>query len=169
MLNASVYCIKKFLEKYGFIINRYKPEKESQIYQAALCTMNNATIQFRSAHITSKKIGQFATLWKRDATGSIVPFDSDDGIDFCMIAVFYHFQAGLFIFPKSVLIKHDLISQQGKGGKRAIRVYPAWDIVTSKKALSTQKWQSAYFFKINGTDSTTDIDRLHTLLEGFKS
>ncbi|MEC0126550.1 MepB family protein [Paenibacillus pabuli] len=48
---------------------------------------------------------------------------------------------GHFVFPKHVLLQRDIISDQGKGGKRAIRVYPPWDKPTSKQALNTQQWQ----------------------------
>uniref|UniRef100_UPI00403F9B42 MepB family protein n=1 Tax=Paenibacillus sp. FSL K6-1318 TaxID=2975291 RepID=UPI00403F9B42 len=43
------------------------------------------------------------------------------------------------------MLQRDIISNQDKGGKRAIRVYPPWGNPTSKQALKTQQWQLEYF------------------------
>ncbi len=53
-----------------------------------------------------------------------------------------------FIFPKSVLLKQDVLSINGKGGKRGIRVYPPWDATINRQAQKTQKWQREYFLDI---------------------
>ena len=55
---------------------------------------------------------------------------------------------GQFIFPKSALLQHSILSKNGIGGKRAIRVYPPWDIATSHQAKNTQLWQLKYFLEI---------------------
>jgi len=55
---------------------------------------------------------------------------------------------GQFVFPKHVLLQRDIVSDQGKGGKRAIRVYPPWDKPTSKQALKTQQWQLEHFLEV---------------------
>ncbi|OMF16610.1 hypothetical protein BK131_01025 [Paenibacillus amylolyticus] len=59
---------------------------------------------------------------------------------------------GQFVFPNHVLLQRDIVSVQGKGGKRAIRVYPPWDNPTSKQALKTQQWQLEYFIDIPFTE-----------------
>ena len=68
---------------------------------------------------------------------------------------------GLFIFPKSILITKEIVSDK-KEGKRAIRVYPPWDITTSKQAQKTQKWQLDYFLEIT-KDQTIDLKRAKSL------
>lgn len=55
---------------------------------------------------------------------------------------------GQFIFPKAVLQEHDIISVNNHGGKRAIRVYPSWDVAVNKQAKKTQEWQLEYFLEI---------------------
>lgn len=55
---------------------------------------------------------------------------------------------GQFVFPKAVLIEKGVITSLRKDGKRAIRVYPIWDVTQSKQAERTQKWQLNYFYEI---------------------
>ena len=46
-----------------------------------------------------------------------------------------------------------IISKNGENGKRGIRVYPPWDIVTNKQAEKTQSWQHKYFVAISNDNS----------------
>lgn len=55
-------------------------------------------------------------------------------------------------FQKNVLLQRDIVSDQGKGGKRAIRVYPPWDKPTSNQAQKTQQWQLEYFLEVPFTE-----------------
>ena len=56
---------------------------------------------------------------------------------------------GQFIFPKAVLLEKGIFSTSTKEGKRATRVYPPWDVTTSKQAQKTQTWQMNYFLEIS--------------------
>ncbi|HQE35321.1 MAG TPA: MepB family protein, partial [Flavobacterium alvei] len=64
---------------------------------------------------------------------------------------------------KKVLVEKGIITQNGKSGKRGIRVYPPWDIPQNKQAEKTQNWQINYFLNIK-TDGSTDIDLAKNLL-----
>ncbi|MBW4360409.1 MepB family protein [Flavobacterium taihuense] len=140
--------IKKAFQDNGiFEITQPVLEPESAEYGACTFTLNNLKIRFRTAKITPTKTGQFVTLWKRINQGPIQPFDSFDPIDLFIISTRKDNQFGLFIFPKSILITKEIISDK-KEGKRAIRVYPPWDSTTSKQAQKTQKWQLDYFLEI---------------------
>ena len=110
--------------------------------------LNGFSIRFRVAKITPTKIGQFVTLWKRLENGPIQPFDSSDPVDFFIISTRQDDRFGQFVFPKAVLCKQDVLSIKGEGGKRALRVYPPWDITISRQAQKTQKWQMEYFLEI---------------------
>jgi len=66
---------------------------------------------------------------------------------------------GQFVFPKAVLIKKGIISTTTKEGKRAFRVYPSWDIPTSKQAERSQKWQLYYFYDAK----TVDLEKVKSL------
>lgn len=154
---------KKILSKNGtFEISQFVLEPESTEYGACAFMINNVNILFRTAKTTPTKIGQFVTLWKRINQGPIQPFDSTDAIDVFIISTRKGDHFGLFIFPKSVLINNQIVSDI-KEGKRAIRVYPPWDCTTSKQAQKTQKWQSDYFLEVT-QDEKIDLKRAKLLL-----
>jgi len=46
------------------------------------------------------------------------------------------------------LYEKGIISKDGQGGKRAMRIYPAWDVTDNPQAKRTQAWQLNYFFEI---------------------
>lgn len=131
-----------------FSYSQAQLEPESAEYSAAKFEVNGFKVRFRVAKITPTKIGQFVTLWKRKDKGAIQPFDKSDPIDLFIIATRFDNHFGQFVFPKAALIEHDIVSIEGKGGKRAMRVYPPWDKTTSKQAQKTQKWQLEYFLEI---------------------
>ena len=142
----------------GLISSLCAAEKESQEYGACSFEINGCRIQFRVAKITPTKIGQFVTLWKRIGAGPILPYDLKDPVDLFIVSVRTSEHFGQFVFPKYVLHEKGVISKEGKGGKRAIRVYPPWDITDSNQAKNTQKWQLLYFF---GMDSNINVDFGH--------
>ncbi|HLV42175.1 MAG TPA: MepB family protein [Brumimicrobium sp.] len=128
-------------------------EQESLNYQAHNLRVDELDIKFRKGKITPNKTGQFVTLWKRNFKGITVPYDLSDPIDFYIIATRKEEQFGAFIFPKVVLHKNKILSDDLKDGKRGIRVYPPWDEVTSKQAHKTQVWQTKYFIDFSNEDN----------------
>lgn len=139
---------KNIYKKNNISISDLKRENESAEYFACDAIFERKTAKFRIAKITPKKIGQFVTLWKRENNGPIEPFDALDNIDFVIVAVQDGEKIGQFIFPKSILITKGIFTDK-KEGKRAIRVYPSWDIPVNPQAIRTQKWQLQYFQKLN--------------------
>ncbi len=137
-------------------------EKESIEYGACTFKLNDFVVKFRVSKITPTKIGQFVTLWKRIGNGPIQPYDISDPIDFFIISTRKDDHFGQFIFPKSVLCEQDVLSINGLGGKRAIRVYPSWDIALNRQAQKTQKWQLEYFLDLS-ENIKTDMARTHLL------
>ena len=129
----------------GLACSLPQPEAESAEYDAFDFTINQHQIKFRSAKITPTKTGQFVTLWKRNQTGIIEPFDYSDTIDFVIVTVRKDQNWGQFIFPKKTLLEKGVFSTEKKEGIRATRVYPPWDETKSKQAQKTQHWQLAYF------------------------
>lgn len=123
-------------------------EVQNAEYGAYVFSLNTLSIRFRVAKITPTKVGQFVTLWERIGDGPIQPYDVSDSVDFFVISTRKGSNFGQFIFPKAVLCDQDIVSKNGEGGKRAIRVYPPWDNPTSRQALKTQKWQLEYFLEI---------------------
>lgn len=136
-------------DKCGFDLADPKLNSESIEYGACSFGLNGRKIQHRVSKITPTKTGQFVTIWKRNKDGITEPFDISDDIDFIIITSKSGDNFGQFIFPKSVLADKGIITKNGKEGKRGIRVYPPWDIVTNKQAEKTQSWQTKYFLTIN--------------------
>jgi hypothetical protein len=95
------------------------------------------------------KIGQFLTLWKRIGKGPIQPFDLSDPVECFVVSIRNAENFGQFVFPSSVLCEHDIVSKNGEGGKRAIRVYPPWDQTVSHQAQKAQRWQLDYFLDLS--------------------
>ena len=146
---ADLQLAEKLLyNECGFQLQNLIWNSESANYGACSFELNNKLIQYRVANITPTKIGQFVAIWKRNNKGITAPFDVADSLDFMIISVRDSENFGQFIFPKSVLVSHGIISQNEKGGKRGIRVYAPWDKPENKQAIKTQAWQVNYFVEI---------------------
>lgn len=161
---SDLKMIKELVyDKCGFELTNLILRKESLEYAACSFELDGRIVEYRASKITPTKTGQFVTVWKRDQNGITAPFDSSDGIDFIVISSKSGSNIGQFIFPATVLADKGIISQNRKGGKRGIRVYPPWDKVTSKQAEKTQSWQSNYFVSIRN-DNQTGLDRARKLI-----
>jgi len=128
-------------------------ESENFAYAASTFELNSREIRFRIAKTTPTKVGQFVTLWKRIKNGPIQPFDMSDKVELFVINVRKGNLFGQFVFPKSILCEKGIVSNENNGGKRAIRVYPPWELDLNQQAHKTQKWQLEYFLEIPQTKS----------------
>ena len=137
-----------FYDPCRFECSRPLLETQNAEYGAYVFKLNALSIRFRTAKITPKKAGQFVTLWERIGNGSIQPYDVSDPVDLFVISTREGNNFGQFVFPKAVLYNQDIVANKGKGGKRAIRVYPPWDKPSSRQAQKTQIWQLEYFLEI---------------------
>ncbi len=145
-IENEINCFQKeIFESNGIELTNLIKHSESKEYSACRFRLNNFNIEYRVSKITPTKTGQFVTIWKRDEKGLTAPFDTCDDLDFIIITSKYGNRIGQFIFPKSILIEKGIISQNGIGGKRGIRVYPPWDNVENNQALKTQHWQNQFF------------------------
>jgi hypothetical protein len=54
------------------------------------------------------------------------------------------------------------MSRNGKGGKRAIRVYPPWTNPTARDGIKTQQWQIQCFIPLApaGTAASEQVRKL---------
>ena len=149
-LPSDLLILKELVfDRFGFESTPAVPEAESAEYGACSFKLNGLALRFRTAKITPTKTGQFVTLWKRKGTGPIEPYQSSDEIDLFLVTTRKGERFGHFVFPKSALIKHGILSNNGKEGKRAIRVYPPWDETTNQQAQKTQQWQLEFFMEIS--------------------
>lgn len=149
----------------GWKCENIKEDTESKEYGACSFEVNGKKIIFRMGKITPTKIGQFVTFWKRIGKGPIMPYDVSDDFDFLVISVCDKNRYGQFVFPKDVLYEKGIISKNGLGGKRAMRIYPVWDITDNPQAMRTQAWQIKYFFEINedGLQEDQIVRKFYTL------
>lgn len=161
MIHPDLLAAQKLAyEPNGLICSAIIPEVESQEYGACTFEMNNRIIKFRVAKITPTKIGQFVTLWKRIGSGPIMPYDMADPVDLFVVSVRSGHHFGQFVFPKDVLYHKGFVSKDGKGGKRAMRVYPPWDVPDNRQAQKTQSWQLHYFVEIEPRIDKAKIKKL---------
>lgn len=54
-------------------------------------------------------------------------------------------QCGQFIFDRETLLSRGVFAINGRGGKRALRVYPPWSQPAARQAVQSQKWQIECF------------------------
>ena len=146
---------KRIYEPIGFFVSDYKEEDESKEYGALSFKLDDLCVKFRVGKVTPTKAGQFVTFWKRIGKGPILPYDLADPFDLFVVSARSGQNFGLFVFPKGVLQEKGILSKDGKGGKRAMRIYSPWDSVDSKQAKQTKKWQISYFVQID-EDSTLE-------------
>jgi hypothetical protein len=143
---------ERLLGACGFEISNLVLDHESGDYGACRFELGGRTVLYRQSKVTPTKAGQFVTAWKRKTPRSpISPFDSSDAVTLLMVAIEAERNLGLFIFPVSALIEHDIFSVRSKGGKRAFRLYPPWDRTVSKQSMQSQAWQSAFFLDLTNT------------------
>lgn len=98
--------INLVLETINLTYKNLVIESESKEYAACSFEIDDKKIKYRLAKITPKKVGAFVTFWKRLSLGSpIVPYDFTDDFDILMVGIQSGERAGLFIFPREVLLQ----------------------------------------------------------------
>jgi hypothetical protein len=149
-LTSELLQVKELVyDNCNFEFSNLVIDSESEEYQACSFKLNSIEFIHRFSKITPTKIGQFVTIWKRNNEGITAPFDYSDNFDLIVITSKSSENLGQFVFPKAVLLEKGIISNNNSSGKRGIRVYPPWDVPTSKQAEKTQSWQTKYFYSIN--------------------
>jgi hypothetical protein len=151
-------------DKCGYRLTNLRLSSESVEYGACSFDLGGQKMEHRVSKITPTKLGQFVTIWKRNKNGLTEPFDILDDFDFIAITSKGVGKIGQFIFPKYVLTDKGIISQNGKDGKRGIRVYPSWTTVTNKQAEKTQNWQTKYFVTM-ASDNSFDLELARKILD----
>jgi hypothetical protein len=128
-------------------VTHFKIDREAKEYEGCRYQINSHRFIQRTSKVTPKKIGQFVTLWKRNQHNITTPIVISDGFDFVVILCKKGSLSGRFLFPSEELLNRGILSgmNSNQSGKRGFRVYPDWDIPTSKQAIETQKWQVQFF------------------------
>ncbi|MGZ7458962.1 MepB family protein [Pseudomonas sp. Ma2-10] len=159
-----IAAIERIYKPAGMTLtDEVRREEESAEYGACRFGLDGQTIVYRVAKTTPTKIGQFVTLWKRPTpAGEIAPLDTGDGVAFVVVSVADETHWGQFVFDQKILAAKGVMSIDGDGGKRAIRVYPPWVRPVAKQAIRTQQWQLKYFLALeqNGSADAVQVGRL---------
>lgn len=143
------------------LTERPRREAESADYGACRFGLDGHHVAFRVAKTTPTKVGQFVTIWKRETPqAQIAPLDVADGIDFVIVSVAGAGQCGQFVFDRQSLVRHGVYSVAGKGGKRAVRLYPPWSKPIARDAVRTQLWQLPRFLPFDERDRSAELRRL---------
>lgn len=122
---------------------------EGAAYGACLVGLGPYTVAFRVGKRTPVKQGFFTTLWKRPLPKApIAPLDQAEGIDFVVVYMQAKEQQGLFVLPQKRLSEQGIISVKGEGGRRAMRLYPPWEMGLQGGARGRQAWQKPYFLAL---------------------
>ena len=149
MIPPDLVEAQRLIKRLGRDCSEPTPETDNAEYGAAIATSGRALIRFRAGKLTPKKVGLFVAVWRRSTNGGTEPFPADhpsaDDADTLVISVREGEKSGDFVFPRSALISHGIVSVNGTGGKRGFRVYPPWSLTSSRQARTTQEWQCAYF------------------------
>jgi len=159
------YVNDNFYKPNQLIIENIQEEAQNSEYGAGVFQLNSKSVRFRVAKITANKKGQFVTFWEKDRDNKNQPFSYINATDLLVVNTFAnHSNFGQFIFPQEILLKHNILKTDSSKGKMAIRVYPSWDILTSKQAIATQKWQLRYFINLTNTNRFPmhDLIKLYT-------
>jgi len=147
--NALKQADETFFSPYGLAHTLLLTHPEGQDYGACRIMLNGRVAEFRIGKATPKKLGFFATLWHRSQEGLTIPFDLNDKVELFIISAAMGLEFGLFVFPKIVLFQQGYVSKHGIGGKRAMRIYPSWEINLNATAHKTKKWQAPHFIDQN--------------------
>ncbi|WP_330231719.1 MepB family protein [Nocardia sp. NBC_00508] len=124
-------------------------------YGAFFSRVGRGSVRYRVGKLTPAKVGLFVTVWRRAADGSTEPFAAEDGDDLLVITAREGLRFGQFVFPRTALVEHGIVSLAGRGGKRGFRVYPPWSATQNSQAMRSQKWQCDYFLDL---DDAQEVD-----------
>lgn len=159
--HIDLYQLKeKFYDRNNLEILNFNPNLGYKSSLASSFVINDFIIEHRVAKITPKKIGQFVSIWKRDAYGKTAPFSINDSLDFLIISLKEKDKMGQFIFPRKILIEEGIIESKDKKGKMGIRVYPPWVKPENNQAIKSQKWQILFFYDFNNEKSIRDLKNI---------
>jgi hypothetical protein len=151
---ALTSFIETVCKPAGMHVTGILREDESDGYSAARLRIDGDSVVFRVAKTTPTKTGQFVTLWKRETShAAITPLDVSDDVASVIVLASHAHNRGAFVFSREVLVAQDVMSSNGRGGRRALRVYPPWVSATTlnKQAASTQRWQLPWFIAMSAT------------------
>lgn len=148
-------------------LDNYHEEPQNSEYESFVFSTSQYTFRNRLAKKTPTKKGYFVVFWEKNMHNQNQAFDFKESPDFLIVHVLDNEHKGLFLFPKDLLLKKNILRTLQKKGKMATRVYPLWEKFLNETAEQTQKWQLEYFIDLSIENA--DYKKLETILENNKS
>lgn len=133
------------LASRGISVTSRSAESDNTAYGAEILQTSVGTIRARTGRITPTKPGVFVAEWRRLESGQTGPLGHDDGVDYLLVTALDGTHTGSFLIPTQALAKHQIVSVEGRGGKRGFRLYPSWLTGLNPQAARSQAWQAHYF------------------------
>lgn len=85
--------------------DNYQEEHQNSEYESFSFSINQYSFRNRLAKKTPTKKGYFVVFWEKDNNNKNKAFDYKNSPDFLIVNVFDNEHKGLFVFPKSELLK----------------------------------------------------------------
>ncbi|MFC9789673.1 MepB family protein [Rhodococcus sp. NPDC127528] len=167
-VHPDVAEARRLIRSLGSELSAAVPESGNAEYAAFVSRVGRRSVRFRASKLTPAKVGAFVATWRRADDGSTEPFASEGGADLLVITVREEPHFGLFAFPRAALIRHGIVSVDGRGGKRGFRVYPPWSETGNRQAQRTQEWQCHYFLGLDD-GNRVDMRRAQLLLKDLQN
>lgn len=157
----SLEVLEIIANQNNLVISEVHEEEQNSDYEGLVLLFGEHSVRSRLAKKTPTKKGYFVVAWEKDRFNENKPFDDESSPDLLMISIIDQAKSGLFIFPKSILIKHKVLNSGNIKGKMAFRVYPSWENDLNNTAVKTQSWQIPYFVDLS---QKIDSQKLSLLL-----
>jgi len=164
VIHPDVALVSGVIGGLGVGCSPVEVEVDNTEYGAVISEVGRSTVRFRVGKLTPTKVGLFVAVWRRAPDGSTEPFPAEDTVDVLVISAREGSRFGAFVFPKSALVEHGIVSVGGVGGKRGFRAYPPWSSTANPQAKRSQSWQCDYFLEI-GDGSAFDAQRANRLFD----
>lgn len=145
----SLEVLERIANQNNLVISKVHEEKQNSDYEGLVLSFSDHSVRSRLAKKTPTKKGYFVVAWEKDRLNQNKPFDDENSPDLLMISIVDQVKTGIFIFPKSILIKHKILNSGKIKGKMAFRVYPSWENDLNNTAVKTQSWQTPYFVDLS--------------------
>ncbi len=142
-------------------ITALSEENHNYEYEGISFSIADNTYRSRLAKLTPSKKGYFVVFWKKNDTNKNQAYSYDESPEKIIISVIDNELQGQFIFPKSILLKQEVLRTGNSKGKMAIRVYPSWVNELNQSAIKTQEWQREYFIDLSNEVDNNRLTKLY--------
>lgn len=141
----------EILNKFFKSMENIQLEEQNRNYEGLVFydSNNNVCIRSRLARKTNKKDGYFVSFWTKNEQGNNEAYSYQNSPEYTAIVID---KQGLFLFPKEILLREEILKSESSKGKMGIRVYPPLCSQLNRNAERSQRWQCKYYHDIKKID-----------------